>query len=268
MAARSRTRTDGRDQIGSVTHEHGARPVDQAQLTDSCALGDTAPCQIPCGASWAAPAGPGLVNSPSHAPHPFLAIEGVDGAGKTTVSRELATAVGAAYHRTPPLAVAEAQLASARSGTDLRDYIEGRRDAGLSFAYYLFGVAYAAHEISTALATRAVVCDRYFASTVAYHGVPHDLALLLETQLALPVPDVTFLLLVSEEERRCRIDARASRAPSGAYGYDREHEALREVLGRYRAMSLVEIDTSGKTVEAVVQLLVQEIRLRGLAAWP
>src|SRR2546422_940162 len=90
--------------------------------------------------------------------HKLIVVEGIDGTGKTTVARRLATAIRAKYLRTPPPRF-----------DSLRKYVDKEASVETRFLFYLCSVAYASDIIRRELTKRDVVCDRYLGTTLAYH---------------------------------------------------------------------------------------------------
>src|SRR5882762_7072766 len=113
----------------------------------------------------------------------FIVLEGIDGAGKSTVSRRLAKAIGAKLYRTPPPGF---------SAT--RRIIDADAELPSRFLFYLSSVVYASEAIRKLIRQQHVVCDRYLVTTVAYHRAM-GLALDLNLQnFNLIEPDFTFFL--------------------------------------------------------------------------
>lgn len=85
-----------------------------------------------------------------------IVLEGLDGVGKSTAARLLASQLKAVQLRTPPTSL-----------LPCRPYFDSRPE--LRAGYYETGNFIAAAEMSNALASsRSAVCDRFFASTRAY----------------------------------------------------------------------------------------------------
>lgn len=133
--------------------------------------------------------------------HPFIVLEGASGTGKTTVAGLVARALGGVAYATPPAPFIE-----------IRDRIDAacndHAGAAARCLFYLAGVLYAAGEIADLLRTRAVVCDRYIATTVAYHRLLGYSPSLAELAPHLRLPDLTVVLTCDDATRRRRIDGR------------------------------------------------------------
>src|ERR1700677_1365004 len=88
----------------------------------------------------------------------FIVLEGADGTGKTTAAKNLAKSLGAKYIATPPPKFRE-----------IRNVVDKDVSVGVRFLFYLTGVLHASDIVRQTLANQPVVCDRYIASTIAYH---------------------------------------------------------------------------------------------------
>lgn len=137
----------------------------------------------------------------------FIAFEGLDGVGKSTLVEAAASALGAVSLAMPgvPRPVAHAVFTSLGHDATSR---------------CLFHAACARALGQQARANTAtgkhVLVDRYWLSSVAFaraRGVSIDLT---AVELAIPAPDLTLLLTVDEQERCRRLEAR------GATAVDRE----------------------------------------------
>lgn len=124
----------------------------------------------------------------------FIVLEGVDGVGKSTVTRLVSEILDFVAYATPP-----------------KEYMERRREIDLNgspqqkFKFFRDGVIVAATEIRQLLSTgKSVICDRYWMTTYVYHKVigvqvsEDDFAYLLQ-------PDLTVLLTVSPEYQLQRL---------------------------------------------------------------
>jgi dTMP kinase len=193
----------------------------------------------------------------------FISLEGIDGSGKTTQAKLLATALGD-----------DVVLVREPGGTETGERIRGLlKDPALELdplaELLLFCAARAelvAHVIAPARdAGRDVVCDRFSDSSVAYQGVARGLgAERVEEICDLATggvwPDVTILLRIDPEAAAARIGRRTADRFEGegielqrlvAEGYD---EVSRRHPERVRVVE------AGGDRDAVHAAVVAEVR--------
>ena len=137
----------------------------------------------------------------------FIVLEGIDGSGKTTLRDGICDSLkGMGFDAVPT-----AEPTDGRLGSILRN---GGTDNPLAEAL-LFVADRACHtdEIKGLIERGvSVVCDRYYASTLAYQsagsgGPDYDLLVTLN-ELATIEPDITFLLDIDPEKGMSRVDDR------------------------------------------------------------
>ncbi|MEU0546739.1 hypothetical protein [Micromonospora sp. NPDC005979] len=174
----------------------------------------------------------------------ILAVEGLDGVGKTTVCRLLAARLDAAYIGLPP---PELLL---RTSTLFR-----RHDSLARYLYYLSAVA------ATDAATQPdvlVIADRYVASAHALHlHVAGEAAQILR-DLPLPAPTLTFYLTADERSRRARLSSRS--APLDPFEQAlNESESFRTAVAQrlQSGPNTHVIDTTGQTADDVADAVVK-----------
>lgn len=190
---------------------------------------------------------------PSHGV--FVAIDGIDGCGKTTVAREIAQRYGAIYFHTPS---DDIKSFMAPDGQSLRDFVDLDAEVYERFLFYLWSVAHASRLIEGLLYHSNVVCDRYWASTVAYHrAMAPELHSFDISWLPLIQPDYYFLLDVSDPDICVkRIEERAIRNSNDLLlEKDRELQAL--VQHEFHSLELIRIDASQSIVNIVLEILMQ-----------
>jgi len=118
----------------------------------------------------------------------FIAIEGIDCSGKSTVSKMLAKERNAILYRTPP-----------KNIIARRDEIDAKATPIEHYRFYLDGIRTASREIWEVLASgKEVVCDRYWLSTYVYH-VAMGVSVNTDDFTDIIRPDLTVLLLVSSD---------------------------------------------------------------------
>jgi dTMP kinase len=181
---------------------------------------------------------------------PFIALEGVDGSGKTTVAEQLAQKVSALYLRTPGEGYKPA-----------RKYVDNGTPPAAKLFFYLSSVADASSQITKARAIQPVVCDRYLWSTLIPHSAYHNTDLkALEKVLkfatdTFEVPSNTVLLQVNEEEQLRRLGLRnGERTASDTYCL--QEKSRRKVRQLYEEVAEREgwivVNTDNKGIDAVL----------------
>ncbi|MCK5061923.1 hypothetical protein KAR28_05255 [Candidatus Parcubacteria bacterium] len=116
----------------------------------------------------------------------FITIEGIDGSGKSTISKLFARQADSALYKTPP-----------KNIISKRDEIDAKATPIDHYRFYLDGIYTASKEIWQFLASgKNVVCDRYWLTTYVYHIVM-GVSVNINDFLSITQPDLTVLLLVS-----------------------------------------------------------------------
>jgi dTMP kinase len=181
----------------------------------------------------------------------LITVEGLDGAGKTTLVQGLARALGATALREPggePLA------------ERIRDLVKAH--AFDAHAEALLFAAARAQLVATELAPRlargeTLVLDRFVDSSLAYQGAGRGLG--VETVRAMnafaPVPDRTLLLRIDPAAGLERVGGR------GASDRFEDLELLRRVAGAYDELAAAEparwvvLDAAGAPADLLRQAL-------------
>lgn len=195
----------------------------------------------------------------------FLVVEGLDGAGKSTVVRALSAALGAVELRTPSDALAPVRA-------DILRCLE--RSPLATTLFYASTVAAAAAEVRELLAAgQSVVMDRYLLSTCAYgqvvRGGEHPAELLDKLVGALLPADVTVYLYASRACRRARILQRGHLVAEDRLSFELGvAERLHAAFDRLSAHPLVgrwlPIDTTETDVAGVVAQILDTLARWGL----
>lgn len=195
--------------------------------------------------------------------HPRIVIEGLDGAGKTTLGHGLAKVLGCTPVESPPQPFARLRHANLR-GTPAR----------ARFAFYLAGNL----QTSTALAQPPgpMVVVRYVWSTLAYHAVAEDLSLRSTWELAQPLlegitmPDLVIHLYAESSTRLSRVIARGGESRSDLQkAADARHQAaldsaMRESFSVLPA-SLISIDTTDRQGDDTLNMVISSLGALGAA---
>ena len=175
----------------------------------------------------------------------FIALEGVDGSGKTYVGKELSKKLDAIFYQTP-------------SGfwQRHRGIVENRHPA-IRFFFYLLATIHSSFEICRLLKKRPVVCDRYIYSTWCHHIVYgcNFLRYISFSILPIKVPDKVYCLYVSTEERERRISIRHANTQK-----DKDSETLEKVQKAFMQFKEIAlIDSSNQSKSEVVDMIFNQI---------
>lgn len=179
----------------------------------------------------------------------FIAVEGLDGCGKSTFARSLADALGAVLLRTP-------QDLDSATRTTMETHCA--RSVLARMLFYSATVAAAAVDIRAILASgRSVVIDRYWLSTVVYHRVMGALCQLDEVAKHLPYADFTLFLHAPLEVRASRVRSRGQATEADRWSLQPcpsgRIEALYRELGHHRiAGRFLELDASERSPDELV----------------
>jgi thymidylate kinase len=171
----------------------------------------------------------------------IIAVEGLDGSGKTTVARALATMLDASYLALPPPPM---QLVTAA--------VLRRHD---SLARYLYYLSSAASLAEAAQGANLIVADRYISSAHALHV--HVLGEIADSlrRLKFPCADLTIYLEVSEPERRDRLTRRGVPLDPFEVRLNDDDAFRAEVAQRLQGCpGTYRIDTSGMQPQGVAEL--------------
>lgn len=187
----------------------------------------------------------------------FIAIEGLDGTGKSTLVSALARHLATEPLRTPDAAFAPVRL------------VADQHLAGSPRAHTLFYATMVqfASDAARQKASRGehVIVDRYWSSTVAYDlvfrhsGLPFD-----ELAEGLFRPDITIFLEASLEVRRQRILGRGLTSPEDARGLDPDRDARlcaaydRALVGPHVG-ELIRLDVEGASPGEVLRMALNHI---------
>lgn len=179
----------------------------------------------------------------------FIALEGVDGTGKSTVTKMLANIIGAKHMRTP-----------SKYFDREREMIEKNGNQNDKFNFYVKSINAQQEEIEKILKEKSIICDRYICSTIAYQWplneeVPNNLKLFFKEIIW---PDYYFLLTANESTRLERIKLRENL--NGCRNEaDYRFDIIEIAINRFLNMSeLIKIDTSELTPADVCDIILKK----------
>ena len=170
----------------------------------------------------------------------FITIEGIDGVGKSTISKKLAENMGAEFIQTPYF----------------KKHAE--KDCEDKFSYYLDDLIQLKSILKEELKEKTIICDRYIHSTIAYQGNYIEPKLIMD-KYDLLIPDLTVYLTVDEKTRLARLKIRETQ-----YNFvnelDHDYVHLKHVSSNFNKMKdMMIIDTSTKTIDQVVKIIKEAI---------
>ena len=170
--------------------------------------------------------------------HIFISLDGVDGVGKTTVAKLLAVDTSLQYYKSPAGPFAQLRKEIDTHATPLERY-----------CFYRLATQYDSIQISQLLETSSVVCDRYIASTAAYHITMDARIRVIHNDAGLLKPHFAFLLGARSEIRDKRILERTKVLSDAKL--EGNSALLDRVSEIFISFGLIYIDTSDMTAEEV-----------------
>lgn len=178
--------------------------------------------------------------------HRLILIEGVDGVGKTTITKLLCLKLGAQLFKSPQ-----------EPFEKMRVYYDNHHSHLARYLFYISTLVAASRDINEKLESGDLVCDRYLVSTLAYHDILGvDTTVVDIDKLGLPEPTYSFCLTAKEyirnERRRIRGDD-LSQVDNNGLDYP---DYLNKVSQRIISFCDYVIDTSFKSPPVVVSEII------------
>lgn len=184
-----------------------------------------------------------------------IAIEGMDGVGKTTTSKLLAATLGYQYVEKNLHELFD-ENGSFENYFRIRDRVNQSPDRLFTSWFYALGNIY----LHTAHGNDDVVTDRYFLSNYAWSGTEDNAEVYELLIKKLGFPDLTVILYADEKALFARLRHRDEQdSDLGKVRLAKEkYEKMIAFCERYKMPYMV-IDSSDKTPEEVVELIVKRI---------
>jgi len=183
-----------------------------------------------------------------------IAIEGMDGVGKTTAARNLARKFGFKIVE-KPLHYMLDKKGDMRNFTRIRDYINKQVSNDVLRAwFYGLGNIYLYHKFRN----ENIITDRHFVSNYYWCGTKETEEIFQCMVDVIGKPDFTFLLYASAEEGARRIKRRNRRDPDirKAKLYPDARKKMEFFLRRYK-MEYIAIDTTNLNKKEVVEKMIE-----------
>lgn len=182
----------------------------------------------------------------------FIAIEGMDGVGKTSVAKKLALRLDAIYMKTPPTCLDEVRSVFTDSSDRLAQY-----------HFFISSVLIVSEQIDSILETRSVVCDRYYYTTLTaykesietmypclWENIDHITNHFVE-------PDYAFILTADTTTRKKRMSSRNQLTRDDVESLD--PKIAEKQIEAYNQFDLKRIETSNCSIEEVVSKITEYI---------
>ena len=187
-----------------------------------------------------------------------IAIEGMDGVGKTTTSKLLAAMLGYQYVEKNLHELFD-ENGSLDNYFRIRDKVNQNPDRLFTSWFYALGNIY----LHTVHGNDDVVTDRYFLSNYAWSGTEDNTEVYELLIKKLGFPDLTVILYADEKALFARLRHRDEQdSDLGKVRLSKEkYEKMIAFCERYKMPYMV-IDSSDKTPEEVVELIVKRIEGR------
>ena len=184
--------------------------------------------------------------------HVFISLDGVDGVGKTTVAKLLAADGSFRYHKSPAGPFAR-----------LRKEVDDHATPLERYCFYRLATQFDSVQINQLLETNSVVCDRYIASTAAYHIAMDARIRVIHNDAGLLNPHFAFLLGARSEIRDKRILERAKVLSDTKL--ERDSTLLDRVAEIFMSFGLIYIDTNNMTAEEVATAIKRIVAQEGIS---
>lgn len=156
----------------------------------------------------------------------LIVFEGIDGVGKTTLSKLLQDTLVKQGFKTIRYEDIEEKN---RGFNQIKPFIKTMVPINSSLLFYIASAIYKSQRIEKLLKHNWVICDRYVYSTFAYHKIRNANMSLIPDMEKIPIrlPDFLFLIKVNDGIRLKRTKAR-----SNNNAYDLKIKTNRNLIGK------------------------------------
>mgnify|MGYP000250471117 CR=1 FL=1 len=190
----------------------------------------------------------------------FIVFEGIDGAGKTSIAKELAKSIHGLYIQSPPKPFDQIKQRVLENAVPIA-----------RFLYFLSSNIQLSELAKSALRKNHVVSDRYIWSTIAYHSAlenisPNELkAIVMPFMKFLIMPDYVVFLTVKRKIQLQRLRNRVENGLQKRLLVSNDFQTRLKEAYRYSKelfdVNWIEIDTSYKSIHELVSIIRHTIKV-------
>lgn len=170
--------------------------------------------------------------------HKFIAVEGTDGSGKTSIAKILVDKLNGSYYHNPPERIEHLRALANESPGLLR------------YHYFLLGNCIASEEFKEILKASPLVADKYIYTTAAFHSV--ILKKPLDPIEGLLSPDWIIYAHADWDVVESRLAARSRRSKYEEIGFlkevGREYDRILDGLP-----NVIRVNTTSQSAEQAVE---------------
>lgn len=189
-----------------------------------------------------------------------IAIEGMDGVGKTTVCKELGNRTGFEFID-KPLRFLFSENASYTEYFRIRDYVNSRKDRKFTSWFYGLGSLY----MYDYFRGKNIITDRHLLSNYAWSGTNDSMPVFDALLEVMGVPDFTVILYADKGAITERLKQRDGQDPdlkkirSSEEIYDKM-----EYFAKYARMSYMKVNTSKLSPCSVCEIIEKKLISEGI----
>ncbi len=185
-----------------------------------------------------------------------IAIEGMDGVGKTTTAKKLAEKINFIFVE-KPLHYLFDKKGELENYIKIRDYINQQDENHyLRTWFYSFGNVYLKHKFEN----KNIITDRHLLSNYFWNGYKETDNLFKVLIENIGKPDLTVLLHISEKEGIKRITGRDENDTdiNKVSLYSKAHKKMKLFVEKYD-MNFIEINSTKLSADEVVNIILKEL---------